>query len=109
MELLLFVFSLSGLCAWALLKDTTREHRDSRQQKRIAKMIGIWTGKPIADVDRQLGAPFEVVDGLSGRSLHVWRCPPNRKLPRGSGVVVLTLTVSEAGVVEGGEWKRWGI
>jgi hypothetical protein len=107
LEVLIFIFSVSGLFAWAYFKDVRHERRDAIQARRMDKLIRDWEGRSTTDLN--LGPPYEIIEGASGRSLHIWRCPPTQKLPRGNGILVVSLTVSPDGVIEKGEWKRWGI
>ena len=78
--------------------------RDRKREVGMDEIAAQLKGRPIADVVRRLGDPFEVAEGTSGRSMYVWKAPPATTLPQGSGLLTVMLTI-ESGKVVDVEWR----
>jgi hypothetical protein len=106
MELLVFVFFFIAFYAVGMIRLGLRSWRDRRQKRELRTLVRDLRGREIRIAEHRLGPPHEVVDGSSGRSLWVWRSPPNEVLPDGTGLLILSLTVDPGGRITGGGWNR---
>lgn len=99
--LILFIgLAVLGSLVWGLY----RYRIDQRREKGMDERAAEWKGKTILDIIRELGDPFEVADGTSGRSMYIWKSPPSTALPQGSGLLTVMMTV-DAGKVVDVEWR----
>jgi hypothetical protein len=106
-ETAVFVLFLGGVCFWGLLREHFIAKRERRKAEQITRLVTSLPGHSINDAKRQLGPPHEEILGDSGRSLHVWRAPPAESFPAVPGVLIVTLTADENGVVTDAAWRRW--
>jgi hypothetical protein len=106
-ETAVFVLFLGGVCFWGLLREHFIAKRERRRAEQITILLKSLPGIPIADAKRRFGPPHEEIVGDSGRSLHVWRAPPTEAFPNFPGVLIVTLTADEQGVVTNAVWRRW--
>ena len=104
-EITTFGLMVLALIAGTLARDYWRARRDRLRATRMASIILEFSNQPLAMLAAFLGEPYEVNQGLSGRSLHIWKAPPNDKLPRGSGLLTVIATVEANGFVSEIEWR----
>jgi hypothetical protein len=106
-ETAVFVLFLGGVCSWLLLREHFIAKRKRRSAAHISRLVESLAGHPIGDAKRQFGPPIEEIFGDSGRSLYIWRAPPAESFPTVPGVLIVTLTADENGVVTDTAWRRW--
>jgi hypothetical protein len=107
LETAVFVLFLGGVSFWGLLREHFIAKRERRRAERISSLIESLPGHSIGEAKRRFGPPHEEIRGDSGRSLHVWRAPPAESFPVVPGVLIVTLTADENGVVTNAVWQRW--
>ena len=86
--------------AWGL----HRYRRDKSRASGMESLAARWKGRAALEVVREIGDPFEVAEGTSGRSLYIWKAPPATTLPGGSGLLTVIVTVESGNVVDV-EWR----
>ena len=106
-ETAVFLLFLGGVCSWGLLREHFIAKRERRRAERISQLVGSLAGRYIGDAKRQFGPPLEEIVGDSGRSLYIWRAPPADSFPALPGVLIVTLTADENGMVTDTAWRRW--
>lgn len=83
-----------------------RKARGNKQREAMLnQMLGALRGRRIQEAAEQFGEPSEIVFGSSGARLYIWKQPAGPALPKGSGVVVITVNVDAADIVTGSSWK----
>jgi hypothetical protein len=107
LETAVFVLFLGGVCSWGLLREYFVAKQKRRRAQDISRLVESLAGHSIGDAKRQFGPPIEEIIGDSGRSLHIWRAPPAGSFPEVPGVLIVTLTADENGVVTDTAWRRW--
>jgi len=104
-EITTFGFMVLTLIVCTLTRDYFRARRDDRRRIQMDQMALEWVERPVQDLIDSIGQPFELAVGLSARALYIWKSPPNDKLPPGSGLLTLTVTVEADGVISEIEWR----
>ena len=104
-EITTFGLMVLALIAGTLARDYWRARRDRLRAIQMDLLVGEFLRQPLPVLIAFLGEPYEVNEGLSGRSLHIWKAPPNVKLPQGSGLLTLTVTVEPDGLISEIEWR----
>lgn len=94
-----------ALIAGTLGRDYWRARRNRLRAELMNSIITEFTDQPLSLLVRALGDPYETALGLSGRSLHIWKSPPNDQLPRGSGLLTMVATVEADGMISDIEWR----
>ncbi len=95
----LVLFILAGYSA-ALLWSLMQRWQDRRQQRVADEMTRASYGTDITRLIHELGDPFEIERGTTGRELYIWKFPPSTTLPKGTGLLVLTVTTDKGVVTE---------
>jgi len=104
-EIVTFGLMVLTLIAGALVRDFVRAKRDRARAGRMGRLVSEFTSQPVESLVYLIGDPFETTEGASGRALFVWKSPPNEKLPRGSGLLTLIVTVEPEGKISRIEWR----
>jgi hypothetical protein len=108
-ELILLIVSITVLCSYGLLRDLYIHWRNQQRADFLGKALAALEGKPAWEAEKQFGPPSEIVSGTSGRQLYIWKALSLPKVPQGTGLVVLTLTVgSDGGILHTHMQKRGG-
>jgi len=107
-EVALFILSVTSLCFYSLGTDLYRRLRDRRRAQAVGQELEGLAGKKAWEVERRFGPPTEVVSGTSGRQLYIWKAPVLPGVPKGGGLLVLTLTVKADGTVAETHWQQRG-
>ena len=104
-EITTFGLMVLALLAGTLTRDYWRARRDRFRAIQMDGIVREFTQQPLPVLVAFLGEPYEVAPAMSGRSLHIWKSPPNDKLPKGSGLLTMTVTVEADGVISEIEWR----
>ena len=104
-EITTFGLMVLTLIAGTLARDYWRARRDRLRVVQMDLLMREFSNQPLAVLVAFLGEPYEVNQGLSGRSLQIWKAPPNVKLPQGSGLLTVTVTVEPDGLISEIEWR----
>lgn len=104
-EITTFGLMVLALIVGTLSRDYWRARRDRLRAERMDSIINEFTNQPLSLLIQALGEPYETAQGLTGRSLHIWKSPPNDQLPRGSGLLTMIATVEADGVISDIEWR----
>jgi hypothetical protein len=105
-EASIFCLFLGGFAIWLLLSDRWSERRTRREADRISRFVDDLTGISIHEAIRRFGPPAEQFTSSTGCGLYVWHAPPSGGLPQVAGVLIVTLTTDENGVVGESIWQR---
>jgi hypothetical protein len=105
LEALVFFAFLGILVVVGLLWNALAARRDRRRRRFMDALLPTLRGLPETTLRERFGAPFEEVPGSSGRKLLVWKSPPSRHFPKGSGLLTLTVTCDAGGRVEEARWR----
>jgi hypothetical protein len=104
-EIATFGLMVLALIVHALTRDYRRARRDRHRGVEMNGLAAQFTNQAAADLVRMLGEPYEVVHGLSNRAMYVWKAPPNKKLPQGSGLLTVSVTVEADGIISEIAWR----
>jgi hypothetical protein len=104
-ELTTFSLMVGAMIVAALGRDYWRARQDRVRATRMDHLVAEFTNQPLEGLVLKLGAPFEIAQGLSERALYVWKSPPNDILPRGSGLLTVTVTVEADCVISEIAWR----
>ena len=104
-EITTFGLMVLALLAGTLGRDYWRARRDRLRAFQMDLLTREFSNQPLPVLVAFLGEPYELHQGLSGRSLHIWKAPPNDKLPQGSGLLTVTVTVEPDGLISEIEWR----
>ena len=104
-EITTFGLMVLALLAGTLGRDYWRARRNRLRVFQMDSIVQEFSNQPLPVLIAFLGEPYEADHGLSGRSLHIWKAPPNEKLPRGSGLLTVTVTVERDGLISEIEWR----
>lgn len=104
-EITTFGLMVLGLIIAALTRDYWRARRDRLRRTQMDAIVSEFTQQPLLALVAAFGDPYETATGLSGRALYIWKAPPNQKLPRGTGLLTLTVTVEADGLISEIEWR----
>ena len=105
MEVLIFIVMAFGFYAVCMARRAWLAQRERRRDRTLARLIPAFVGSRIDAATRALGPPAGVIDGTTGRALYIWRPPREEAIPRGGGLVVVSLTVERNGSVSGASWR----
>jgi hypothetical protein len=106
LEITTFGLMVLALIAGTLARDLWRAGRDRTRASHMDSLVVEFTDQPLPLLVDFLGSPYEVAEGVSGRSLHIWKSPPNERLPKGSGLLTMIATVEEGGTISRIEWHE---
>ena len=104
-EITTFGLMVLALIVGALTRDYWRARRDERRRVRMDAIVDQFVDQPIERLVETIGPPFELAQGLTQRALYIWKSPPNEKLPPGSGLLTVTVTVEADGTISEIEWR----
>ncbi len=107
-EVAVFILSVTLLCFYSLGIDLFRYLRDRKRARVVGHELEEMSGKKAWEAERRFGPPTEVVSGTSGRQLYIWKALALPGLPKGGGLLVLTLTVQPDGTVAETHWQQRG-
>lgn len=94
-----------ALIAGTLLRDGYRAWRNRKRAEIMDQYVRDFTGQPAVHLVREIGDPYEISTGTSGRSLYTWKSPPNHRLPRGTGLLTVVATIESTGLVSELAWR----
>ena len=104
-EITTFGLMALALIVGTLARDYWRAKRDRNRAIWMNAIVSEFTDQPLESLVALLGDPYEIAQGLSGRGLYIWKSPPNDKLPRGSGLLTVVVTIEADGLISGIEWR----
>jgi hypothetical protein len=107
-ELILLIVSITVLCGYSLARDLYVFWRNQQRADALGRALRALEGQPAWDAEKRFGAPTEVVEGTSGRSLHIWKGERLPGVPPGAGLLVVTLTIEAGGLISGAHWQQRG-
>lgn len=105
LEIVAFFLIVAILYGIAVLRWAAKARRNRQREEKLNGMLEHLRGRKIQEATRDFGEPSEIVFGSSGARLYIWKEPAGPVLPRGSGIVVITVKVDPADVVTEGSWK----
>ena len=105
LEIAAFILIVAILYGVAVAGWVRKTRGNKRREEMLERMLGALRGRKIQEATKDFGEPSEIVFGSSGARLYIWKEPAGPALPRGSGVVVITVNVDPADVVTGSSWK----
>jgi hypothetical protein len=99
LETFVLICSLLALMLYSLGREYLRRRRDEQDGRAIdARLRAL---KTLPEARRTLGDPDEIINGLSGRQLYLWRqAQPDGRL------VNYSLTADASGQITEASWKR---
>ena len=77
--------------------------RDRRRGRWVAATLDGMAGRPVEEALTRFGIPFEVIEG-TGRRFYVWKSPPSRNFPAGSGLLIVNVITDAGGEVMESSW-----
>lgn len=104
-EIITFGLMVLALIAGTLARDYWHAERDRQRAIRMDAIVVEFTNQPLQTLTNAFGEPYETARALSGRSLYIWKAPPNDKLPRGSGLLTVIATVEADGIITELSWR----
>jgi hypothetical protein len=104
-EITTFGLMVLALIVGTLARDYWRAKRDRARAEAVNRIAVEFTGQPIELLVQLIGPPYETAQGVSGRALMTWKSPPSERLPRGSGLLTLVVTVESGGTISLIEWR----
>jgi len=104
-EITTFGLMVLALIVGTLTRDYLRARRDRRRSVEMVRIVFQFTNEPLVALVEFLGDPYETAEGVTGRALYIWKSPPNEKLPPGSGLLTMTVTVEADGLISDIEWR----
>ena len=104
-EFAVLLFFLGATFTFVLARGAWLRRRDRKQEEWIDGIARAARGQSVERLFVEFGDPYEIEHGTTGRALYVWKFPPARSKPMGSGLFVLTV-VTDGGVAASHEWKR---
>ena len=104
-EIATFGLMVLTLIVGALGRDYWRAKRDRKRAFLMTALVNKFANRPVAELVEAIGDPYEWMDGTSGRSLYIWKAPPNEKLPPGSGLLTVVAIVEADGTIEEMTWR----
>jgi hypothetical protein len=105
-EVVFFFFSLTALGFWLIARDAIAGWRRAYRRRRVAVLLAGLEGGGIGRAEAALGPPAEIVNGLGGRRLYVWKAPVARAIPRAEPLLIITLIVDADGAVTEANWEE---
>ena len=104
-EITTFGLMVLALIVGTLSRDYWRARRDRNRAVQMDVLVAQFTNRPLMSLVSHLGDPYETTQGLSGRALYIWKSPPNEKLPPGSGLLTMVVTIEADGVISDIQWR----
>ena len=104
-EIATFGLMVLALIVGALARDYWRARRDRQRAALMIAMTAEYTSQPVWKLVATIGEPYEWTPGTSGRSLYIWKAPPNAKLPSGTGLLTVVATVDADGTIAELTWR----
>ena len=105
LEIAAFILIVAILYGIAVAGWALKARRNRQREIQLNGMLAQLQGRKIQEATRDFGEPSEILFGSSGARLYIWKEPAGPRLPRGSGVVVITVKVDPADVVTESSWK----
>ena len=105
-EVVFFFLSLTALGAWLLARDAFADWRRAYRGRCVTALLASLEGGGIARAEAALGTPTEIVNGLGGRSLYVWKAPLSRAIPAAAPLLIVTLIADAEGAVTEAHWEE---
>ncbi len=107
-EVILLILSVIILCLFNIGQEVLRNWRKLRRADALGKELGQLSGKMAWEAEKLFGPPTEIVEGTSGRSLYIWKSLSLPRIPKDSGLLVVTLTIGPDGSVAETHWQQRG-
>lgn len=98
-EVLFFFASLTALGLWLFAREYFADWRRAYRARRVQSFLDSIEGRETARAEALLGPADEIIQGMAGRRLYVWKGPVTRGLPSASTLLIITLTVDAAGII----------
>ncbi len=99
-ETTILILGILALSVGSFVREYIRQRRDRRQAKTLDGTLERLRGRGFADARGELGFPHEVVEGLSGRRLYIWKVIEKKR------VLTVTLTAEPSGRIVDAAWKK---
>ena len=103
-EAIVFFVMLYAFVVGAALRRIWLRYRDKRRDAWVKRVLDEMRGKPLAEAVSQFGSPFEVIDGTES-SFYVWKSPPSKSFPQGTGLLVVNVVTDAAGQIIQSSWS----
>lgn len=107
-EVILLVLSVTLLCVYSIAQEMLSNWRTRRRAEAMSAELSHLSGKKAWDAEKVFGPPSEIVDGVSGRQLYIWKSLNFPTIPAGDSLLVVTLTVNPDGSVTDTHWQQRG-
>lgn len=107
-EVILLILSVTVLCCYSVGQELLLRYRDLKRAEAMGKELLHLPGKTAWEVEKRFGPPTEIVEGTSGRYLYIWKALSLPHIPKGGGLLVMTLTVNPDGTVSETHWQQRG-
>jgi hypothetical protein len=105
-EVLFLIVSVTGLGAWLLAREAFADWRRAYRGRRVSALLAVLEGGPISRAEATLGPPTEIVTGIGGRCLYVWKAPASRDIPAAAPLLIVTLIADAQGLVTQASWEE---
>ena len=103
-EIIVFLILLYAFIAATQVHRYWLRVRDRRRQRWVTAALERMEGRPVEEALDVFGSPFEVVEGRE-RRFYVWKSPPSRNFPVGSGLLIVNLVADSDGQVTESSWQ----
>ena len=107
-EVILLILSVTLLCCYSIAQEVLNNYRDNRRAQAMGNQLSHLPGKTVWEVEKVFGPPTEIVEGTSGRHLYIWKAFNLPTIPKGNGLLVVTLTVGPDGSIAETHWQQRG-
>jgi len=107
-EVILLILSVTLLCCYSICKELLSRYRDQRRAEAMRFELSRLPGKMAWEAEKVFGPPSEIAEGSSGRYLYIWKALNLPSIPKGNGLLVVTLTVGADGAVAETHWQQRG-
>lgn len=107
MEPLLLIVFIYFFAILALGRAALRRWRTYRRERSLWKWSSSVLGNSVENLVADFGPPFDVFRGDT-RTLYEWKFPPATGFPPGPGLLIIYVTVDNAGAVTHAVWQTRG-
>ena len=103
-EIIVFFILLYAFIAATGVRRYLLRMRDRRRMRWVTAALERMAGRPVEEALEIFGSPFEVVEGRE-RRFYVWKSPPSRNFPPGSGLLIVNVVADAEGQVTESSWQ----
>lgn len=90
-ETTILILGVLALSAWSFFREYRKGRRERKEARELKQMLAKLEGGTLSDAQSKFGFPAEVIEGISGRKLYVW------KIFEEDRVLILTATAESSG------------